>query len=337
MDDSSVFVGLDYHQHSVQVCVMDRAGHVISNRRCGNDLLSIARGVRRYRGQVFAAIESCTGAANLAEALINELGWSVDLAHPGFVSRMKQSPDKHDWGDARLLADLERVGYLPRVWLAPHDVRELRRLIRYRQQVVAERRNVRLRISAMLRDQRQVNPPARPWTKRWLFWLRNETNLTEQSRWIVERHLHRMAWVLDEIRAVETRLQGQTANDPIVQRLLTTKGVGPVTAWTLRAEVGRFDRFRTGKQLARFCGLSPRNASSGERQADSGLIKAGNRALRATLVEAAHRLTRYDDEWKEFGSKMLLRGKRKCVMIAAVANRWIRRLHHEMQPEKRAA
>ncbi len=47
---------------------------------------------------------------------------------------MKQGPDKTDWGDARLLVDLVRVGYLPKVWLAPENIRELRRLVRYRQQ-----------------------------------------------------------------------------------------------------------------------------------------------------------------------------------------------------------
>ena len=56
--------------------------------------------------------------------------------------RLKQSPDKTDFSDAQLLADLERVGYLPRVWHAPERIRELRRLVRYRQQLVAQRRNV---------------------------------------------------------------------------------------------------------------------------------------------------------------------------------------------------
>ena len=54
----------------------------------------------------------------------------------------------------------------------------------------------------------------------------------------------------------------------------------------------RFDRFRNGKQLARLCGVTPWNASSGERQADAGFIKAGNRDLRRVLIEAAHRLRR---------------------------------------------
>ena len=101
-----------------------------------------------------AAIESCSGAADLADELVNDRGWSVDMAHPGYVRRMKQNPDKSDYTDARMLADLVRVGYLPKEWLAPQEVRALRRLVRYRQQLADVRRNVKLRIRALLRGQR---------------------------------------------------------------------------------------------------------------------------------------------------------------------------------------
>ena len=37
MNDSSVFVGMDYHMGSVQVCVLDQAGRVLSNRSVAND------------------------------------------------------------------------------------------------------------------------------------------------------------------------------------------------------------------------------------------------------------------------------------------------------------
>jgi transposase len=102
---------------------------------------------------VLAAIECCCGAANLAKQLA-DLGWNISLAHAGFVARMKQNPDKTDFADARILADLVRVGYLPKVWLAPDDIVELRRLVRFRRQLVAERRDVKLRIRALLRDER---------------------------------------------------------------------------------------------------------------------------------------------------------------------------------------
>lgn len=98
-----------------------------------------------------------------------------------------------------------------------------------------------------------------------------------------------------------------------------------------------FDRFRSGKQLARFCGLTPRNASSGQRQADAGLVRAGNPQLRTVLVEAAHRLMRYDERWTAFAARLSRRGKPTSVTIAAVANRWMRWLFHQMQPGQLAA
>lgn len=336
MNDCTVFVGLDYHQDSVQVCVMDRPGRVLRNDVCENDALVIATVVENYGSVVHAAIESCTGAADLADELVQRPGWSVDLAHPGFVARMKQSPDKTDYTDARLLADLERVGYLPRVWLAPQEVRELRRLVRYRQQLVDERRRIKLRIGALLRDQR-VRCPFASGGKGWLSWLKTTKEVSNESQWILKRHVRRLGSLERALREIEVKLTRVTKKDPLVAALKEQRGVGPVTAWMIRAEIGRFDRFRNGKQLSRFCGLSPRNASSGTRVADAGLIKAGRRQLRATLIEAAHRLIRYDDPWKDFADKLLRRGKPKCVVVAAVANRWMRKLFHEMQPGKLAA
>ena len=329
MSSVTVFVGLDYHQDSVQVCVLDAAGGVLSNKPCRNDTAMIVQRVAAFGDRAFAAIECCTGAASLADALAAVPGWSVDLAHPGYVARLKQSPDKTDLQDAHLLADLERVGYLPKVWLAPPELRDLRQLVRYRQQLVAQRRNAKLRVGALLREARVARPDASPWTKAWVAWVK-WVKLGEHARWVLDQHLQRLTDLARDIKAAEERIAAATTEDAVVQKLLTLKGVGPVTAAALRAEIGRFDRFRNGKQLARFCGLSPRNASSGQRQADAGLVKAGNPELRAALIELAHRLIRYDARWMQLGRKLKDAGKPGSVAAAAVANRWVRWLHHEM-------
>lgn len=146
MSSLTVYVGLDYHQSFVQVCVLDPEGTMLFNRKCENSWKAIANCVPRDV-QVFAAIEACTGAADLAEELIEKADWSVALAHATYVAHLKKSPDKTDFTDARLLADLERVGYLPQVWLAPKKLRDLRQLVRFRQQLVNERRNVKLRVT----------------------------------------------------------------------------------------------------------------------------------------------------------------------------------------------
>jgi transposase len=336
----TVFVGLDYHAQSIQVCVLDRQGKLLANRSCKNDWRAVQGVVQQRCGpevQVSAAIESCCGAANLADELISCAKWSVDLAHPGYVARMKQSPDKTDYSDARLLADLERVGYLPRVWLAPEEVRELRRLVRYRQALVQEQRTLKLRIGAALREARQRPPETlNSWTKAWVQWVQSAA-LSPNARLVIERQLGRLVQLRREIHEVEELLSEQTTDDPLVQKLLGQPGIGLITAATIRAEIGRFDRFRSGKQLARFCGLSPRNASSGQRQADAGLIQAGNRQLRTVLIEAAHRLMRYDERWLKLNHKLRFRGKPGSVVAAAVANRWVRGLFHHMQPANLAA
>jgi transposase len=336
MNSVTVFVGLDYHQSAVQVCVMDQQGKLLSNRACENAWPSIADAAAAYGRVAGAAIEACTGSADLAEKLVQEAGWPVHLAHPGFVNRMRQSPDKHDWGDARMLADLERIGYLPRVWLAPAPIRELRRLVGYRGQLAQDRRNVKLRMGALLREERQIYREGSAWTRKWNAWLTQEARLSEQGRWIMDRQMARLTAIKEELKLVEDRLTAITQQDWLVQALLKMKGIGPITAWTLRAHIGQFDRFRTGKQLARFCGLSPRNASSGERQADAGLIQAGNPTLRATIIEAAQRLIRTDPRWGRYGRGLIDRGKPYGVAVAAVANRWMRWLFHQMQPPRQA-
>jgi transposase len=333
MSKVTVFVGLDYHKDSIQVCVMDPAGQVLANRSCANDAHALALLVAFFGDQVRGAIEACTGSADLADELIERHGWDLDLAHPGYVARMKQSPDKSDYSDAKMLADLVRVGYLPRVWLAPQDVRQLRTVVRYRQQLVNQRRDTKLRVTALLREARLVPPTgARRWGTTWLAWLaKAKEELGPEARFVADCHLAELRRLDEQIAAVEARLAQVTAEDPVVGRLVAMRGVGMVTAWALRAEIGRFDRFRTGKQLARYCGLSPRNASSGQRQADAGLIKAGSELLRATLIEAAHRLIRFDPRWAVLAAKLRAAGKPGSVVAAAVANRWVRWLFHQVE------
>ena len=220
-------IGLDYPNESVQVCVMAASSEVLGNRRCPNDWEAIARYGEGFGAVGQVAIESCTGAADLAEELVTRAGWSVTLGHPGYVRRMKQNPDKTDYFDAKMLADLARVGYLPRVWLAPREVRELRRLVRYRHQLVDERRNAKLRIRALLREHRVGQGPTSPWTVNWMKWL-GQLRLGPQTDWVLSRHLRRLEMLRDDIREVEKRLAEVTAKDAMVERLRQLPGIGLV-------------------------------------------------------------------------------------------------------------
>jgi len=96
-----IFVGIDYHQQTIQVCVMDQQRKILTNQTVGNDPEAVFRVVAPFGSNVHAAIEASTGVADFAEILITHYKWHVELAHPGYVARMKQTPDKSDWTDAK--------------------------------------------------------------------------------------------------------------------------------------------------------------------------------------------------------------------------------------------
>jgi len=332
-----VFVGLDYHQDSIQVCVLNQQGDLLLNRSARNDAMELGRLVNPLGKVQQVGIEACCGAADLGQELVEKLSWNVSLGHAGYIARMKGSPDKSDFSDGRLLADLTRVGYLPRVWLAPAYIRGLRQLVNHRQRLVDRSRSIKLQIGAILREQRVKIDPERGgrWSKTWTASLRDNDQLCQQERWIVNDLLDDLIYHQRKIAAVGSRLREATAHDPVVAKLMRQEGIGEVTAWVLRACIGDFSRFRRAKQLSRYCGLSPANASSGQRIADAGLIDGCNKLLRMTIVQAAHRLRRTSDRWKRLGDALAQRGKAPCVIIGAIGNRWMRSLHHAMKEEIR--
>src|SRR5207249_815916 len=83
------------------------AGRVPANAAGENDWRAIRDTVARFGADPRVAVEACSGAADLAEELVTKAGWHVDLAHPGYVARMRGNPDETDYSDARMLADLE--------------------------------------------------------------------------------------------------------------------------------------------------------------------------------------------------------------------------------------
>jgi transposase len=90
-----------------------------------------------------------------------------------------------------------------------------------------------------------------------------------------------------EIAGIDARLATHAAADPVVQRLQTVPGVGPVVALTFRATLDTVTRFTAAGQVSAFLGLVPREDSSAERRHRGHITKAGSGELRSLLVQAA--------------------------------------------------
>ena len=111
------------------------------------------------------------------------------------------------------------------------------------------------------------------------------------------------------------------------QRLLQVPGIGPMNAAAIVSEIGDGSQFRKGRDYAAFCGLVPRQYSSGDKTILAGITKNGNRQLRTLLVHSARTLVRYmekrDDGLSRWVKGIIARrGKNKAIV--ALANKLAR-------------
>jgi transposase len=129
------------------------------------------------------------------------------------------------------------------------------------------------------------------------------------------------------IREIETRLTVMHKANAISQLLATIPGVGPIIALTLALEVDPA-AFQSGRHLAAWIGLTPKEHSTGGKQRMGGISRAGHERLRQLLVTGAtsviklttrpgHRLA---TEWL---LKLLQHKPRKLVAVA-LANKMAR-------------
>ncbi len=95
-----------------------------------------------------------------------------------------------------------------------------------------------------------------------------------------------MAELNTQMLAVEKSISDIVAEDPVVQRLCTAPGIGPVTAVAFVSTLDLVQRFDSAHKVQAYIGLVPSEFSSGERQHRGAITKTGNTRLRWLLVEA---------------------------------------------------
>ena len=103
------------------------------------------------------------------------------------------------------------------------------------------------------------------------------------------------------------------------RRLMAVPGVGPVLASAMVASVPDPHAFKSGRNLAAWIGLVPRQNSSGGKERLGGITKQGNRYLRQLLVVGALAVIRYAERHGTRRPWLVQLMARRTTKIAAVA------------------
>jgi transposase len=293
VEDRITYVGLDVHKEGIVVAVAEGGlrGEVREYGRIANTAAALDRLVRKLGGEG-ARLRFCYEAGPCGYGIQRHLsarGHECVVVAPSLIPKRAGDRVKTDRRDAAGLARLHRAGELTAVWVPDAQHEAMRDLVRARLDAVHALRRARQQLSGfLLRQSCHYGRPA--WTKlhrRWLAGLKFEQ---------VVHHIVLEDYIaaIEAAKARRDRLTAQIEAmlpdwtlAPVVAALQTMRGMALVNAATLIAELGDLSRFANARQLMAYLGLVPSEHSSGASVKRGGLTKAGNKAARRLLIEAA--------------------------------------------------
>ena len=154
-----------------------------------------------------------------------------------------------------------------------------------------------------------------------------DNGLPEGRRQLLQRLLGHLRELTRQAVELEGEIQRWHRDNAMSRRLADIPGIGPLTASALVATVGDARNFESGRQLAAWLGLTPRQNSSGGKTVLLGISKRGDTYLRTLLIHGARSVIRHavnkpddPDGWL----KRLLARRHKNVAAVALANKNVR-------------
>ena len=317
-------IGLDAHRKFSMVSARDADGRVLWRERLRHEDRALLR-------EAFSAWPK--GVPVIMEATFG-WGWlSDEVAAAGLEPHLASSTKVAAWRKARGLAKSDRIDAdlfteLPmrpgqrwwEVWLAPPEVRQQREWLRYRMTLVRAQTGLKNRVHAVLHRHGILNEHADLFGaagRRMLSLLIGSQKglLPDSARATLQGYLQLLDHLRHQIAQATRELRRQIQRSPAGERLRTIPGIGWVLAYTILAEVGQIERFRSPRQLASYSLLAPRAYDSGREAHDDApqgrhVGHVGRRTLKWAWIEAAHSAVRHGGRFRAIFDRRTNNGRR---------------------------
>lgn len=231
------------------------------------------------------AIEACGGSHHWAREL-QSLGHEVKMLPPQYVKPYVKR-GKNDAADAEALCEAMSRPTMRCVPVKNAEQQAALMLVGMRDRLVRNRTQlanairgyaVELGLTAA-KGMRHIAPL--------LDRIAADETLPKMARELFALHAREFAHIQAEIEKVETRLMAWHRADECSRRLAQIPGVGPIGASLLMMKTPAPELFRSGRDFAAWLGLTPRDHSTGGKARLGTITRAGDAALRSTLVQGA--------------------------------------------------
>lgn len=303
------FLGLDVHQATITVAMCGEKGkpvHIATIPNKDRDITNFFTQLNKRYQEIHTTYEAGGCGFHLHRVL-------TDLEIPNVVlapSKLAKAPGnkvKNDKFDAIMLSDALRKyrvlnnNEISPVFIPHLEDEAMRDLTRYRDGVKKQVKVVKNQILGLLRRHGHSYQAGKTkWTKVFYRWLNaRKLDHPDLQMILVEliEELERLDAKVAQIDQTLTAKRKAWRKNPVVQALMSLRGIAEYTAISVAAEIGCFTRFESAAKFMSYLGLTPSEYSSGERVTKNkvavgkvkrgSITKAGNRRVRSLLVEAA--------------------------------------------------
>ena len=309
-------IGLDIAKSVFQIHGVDVDGAVVIGKRVGRaKVLDFFAALP----SCLVGIEACPSAHHWSREL-QALGHTVRLMPPSYVKAyLKRS--KNDANDAAAICEAVTRPSMRFVPTKSEQQQSGLMLHRSRQLLVRQRTMLSNAIRGHMAELGIISAKGRNGTAELLKIIAHEDDdrMPAAARFSLAVLARQYLTITAEIGTIEKRIHAWHRSCEESRRLEEIPGIGPIVATALVAEVGDWKAFSSGRNLAAWIGLVPKQHSTGGKERLGGISKQGNRYLRWLLVAGAMAVIRYA---RQHGTKRLWLARlmeRRPIKVAAVA------------------
>ena len=259
----SHYVGLDVSQETTSICVVDQAGRVVWQGKCGSDPDSVAACIKRFAPfAVRVGLE--TGLlSNWLTRTLRQRGVPVvclDARHAKAALTMQIN--KTDANDAHGLAQVVRTGWFREVAVKSMDAQTLRMLLVTRAQLVSQRQTLANTIRGLIKSFGHIvqKGASAPFASRVRAVIGDNAALNA----IAEPMLVVWQVLREQIEVLDKQLLQRAQADAAARRLMSIPAVGVIVALAYVAVIDTPERFRHSSSVGAYLGLTPRRYQSGD-------------------------------------------------------------------------
>jgi transposase len=310
------YIGLDVHKRTISYCVKDAAGRVHGEGKIGSTRRELDAWIKILPQPRMMAMEATIFTGWIYDHLLPHAE-QVKVAHPLMLRAIAAAKKKNDRIDAAKIADCLRCDFLPECHMASTEIRDRRRVLRYRNLVLKQSVQMKNRVSGLLMET-GVSYNKQRLHKLGYF---EELMTTNEDVHDSIRPLLRLSReMISRSQKLDYALISSLERDPLLKerlrRLRTVPGVGPITALTWVLEIGDFTRFTSIKQAVSYCGLCGDENRSADKVMRMPISKQRNKYIQRVLIEAAKLAIRYSHELAEIYEKERQRGNANRATLA---------------------